>query len=56
MFTNINRFKYYTTEKVLFYELTNGGYLVIEIRANGKTITEDVLNDATNFNIKEIDN
>lgn len=56
MFTNINRFRYYTNKKVLFYELSNGGYLVIEISGNGKEITNEILNDATNFKINEIDN
>lgn len=56
MFTNINRFEYYTNKKVLFYELSNGGYLVIEISGNGKEITDEILNDATNFQINEIDN
>ncbi len=55
MFTNINRFKYYINKKVLFYELASGGYLVIEISGNGKEITENILNDATNFEIKEVD-
>lgn len=56
MFTSINRFEYYTNKKVLFYELSNGGYLVVEISGNGKEITDEILNDATNFQINEIDN
>lgn len=56
MFTNINRFKYYTNKKVLFYELSDGGYVVIEISGNGKEITNEVINDATNFEINKIDN
>ncbi len=55
MFTNINRFKYYINKKVLFYELTNGGYLVIEISGNGKKITDEILKEATKFQINEID-
>ena len=55
-FTNINRFRYYINKKVLFYEMSNGGYLMIEISGNGKEITDEILNDATNFEIKEIDN
>lgn len=55
-FTNINRFRYYINKKVLFYEMSNGGYLMIEISGNGKKITDEILNDATNFEIKEINN
>lgn len=55
MFTNVNRFKFYTNKKVLLYELTNGGYLLIDISGNGKDITDDILTDATNFSIKQID-
>lgn len=56
MFTNINRFYYYTNKKVLFYELDTGGYLVIEVSGNGKEIADDILKDATNFEVKKIDN
>lgn len=54
MFTSINRFHYYINKKVLFHELSNGGYFVVEISGNGKEITDDILNDVTNFQIKEI--
>ena len=56
MFTNINRFYYYTNKKVLFCELDTGGYLVIEVSGNGKEVTDDILKDATNFEVNKIDN
>jgi hypothetical protein len=54
MFTNINRVKYYINKKVLFYEIENGGYLIITISGNGKDIPENIINDATNFVVEEI--
>ncbi len=56
MLSNVNRFQYYINKKVLFYEIPSGGYLVIEISGNGKDITDELLKDATNFEIKEIAN
>lgn len=51
-FTNINRYKYYIYHKAFFYKLENGGYLIIEIRGNGKEISDSIIKEATNFEIK----
>lgn len=51
MFTSINRVKYYANIKVLFYELSSGGYLVINIKGNDVQISDEILNDLTNFEI-----
>lgn len=56
MFTGIDRFYFYINKKVLYYELSNGGYLIIEISGNGKEIDNNIINEVTNFNIKKIDN
>lgn len=52
-FTNINRYKYYVNHKVLFYKLSDESYLIIEIQGNGKEISDDIVNQATNFEVKE---
>lgn len=52
MFTNVNRNRYYIYKKVLFYELSNGGYLVIKVSGNGNEISDDILNEVTNFDIE----
>ena len=52
-FTNINRKKYYINYKALFYKLNDNGYLIIEIQGNGKEISSDVVNQATNLEIIE---
>lgn len=52
MFTTTNRIKYYVNIKVLFYELKNGGFLVIKIQGNGTEISDELLNELTNFEIK----
>lgn len=52
MFTNVNRMRYYIHKKVLFYELSNGGYLVIEVNGHGNEISNDILNELTNFDIE----
>lgn len=51
MFTSINRVKYYANVKVLFYELSTGGYLVIKVEGNGVQISDEILNELTNFEI-----
>lgn len=51
-FTNINRYKYYINHQALFYKLENGGYLIIEIKGNGKEISDAIIKEATNFEIK----
>lgn len=52
-FTNINRYKYYVHYKALFYKLNDESYLIIEILGNGKEISDDIVNQATNFEAKE---
>lgn len=49
-----NTYKYYTNEKVLFYDLQNDKYLVIIIKANENEIKDELINELTNFviNIK----
>ena len=42
---------HYTYKKVLLHQLSNGGYVVIEIDGNGVEISEEVLNDLTNIDI-----
>lgn len=49
MFTNINRFKYYVNCKALFYKLDDEKYLIIEIKGNGQKISNDIVNQVTNF-------
>ena len=52
LFTNTNRIRYYINKKVLFYELSNEGYLIIEVNGNGKEISDEILNEVTNFEYK----
>ncbi len=56
IFTNTNRQKYYVNKKVLFYEIPNKGNMYIEINGNGKEVSDNILNELTNFiiEIKEI--
>ena len=51
MFTTTNRVRYYANIKVLFYELSNGGYLVIKVKGNDSKISDEILKDLTNFEI-----
>ena len=53
MFSNTNRKKYYVNKKVLLYEMSDKGNLYIEINGNGKEITNEVLNELTNFTIEQ---
>lgn len=53
MFTSKNRIKYYTNIKLLFYELSNGGYLMIQIDGNNSEISESLLEELTNFDIEK---
>ena len=46
-----NQYKYYTNEKVLFYELQSGKYLVIIIDGNENNITDDLIAKLTNFDV-----
>ena len=52
-FTNINRYKYYVNHKALFYQLNDGSYLIVEIQGNGKEISDEIVNQTTNFEAKE---
>ena len=52
LFTNTNRIRYYINKKVLFYELSTEGYLIIEVNGNGKEISDEILNEVTNFEYK----
>lgn len=56
MFTNINRYKYYVNHRALFYELNDGIFLIVEIKGNAKEISDDIVNQVTNFDtiIKKI--
>lgn len=54
MFTNRDRIKYYTNVKVLYYELSNNYKLLIQIEGNDSLISDEILNDLTNFEIKQI--
>lgn len=53
MFTNINRKEYYVDKKLLIYSIEDGGNLYIEIDGNGHEVTDDFLNELTNFTIEE---
>lgn len=52
MLTNKNRMPYYQYKKVLFYKLKDNKYISIILNGNGKEITNDIINDFTNFYIK----
>lgn len=52
MLTNKNRNYYYQYKKVLFYKLQDGKYIKIVLNGNNKEITNDIINDFTNFYIK----
>ena len=42
----------YTHEKVLFYQMDSEDYVMIEISGNGVEISNEILNELTNFDIK----
>ena len=46
-----NRYKYYSNEKVLFYDLQNGSYLVLIISANDRNIDNELIKHLANFEI-----
>ena len=52
MFTSTNRVRYYVNVKVLLHELSSGGYLTIKLEGNGNQISDELLNEITNFEIK----
>lgn len=43
---------YYKNVKILFYELPSGEYLIIKVMGNGFEISDDLLKEVTNFDIK----
>ena len=47
--------KYYVNKKVLFYNMPSSGVLYIEIDGNGRSISNDIVNQLVNFNIEEKD-
>lgn len=49
-----NRYKYYTNETVLFYEIQENSYLVIVIKANENEISNELIEQLTNFDINVI--
>ena len=49
-----NRYKYYTNETVLFYEIQENSYLVIMIKANESEISNELIEQLTNFDINVI--
>ena len=51
-FTTIDYFLYDIHKTVLAYAIPNGGFLLIEISGNDKEITDDMLQEATNFVIE----
>ena len=52
LFFETGRKPYYVNSKVLFYKLNTGNVLSIEIKGNGVEISNEVLNELTNFNIE----
>jgi len=52
LFSETGREYYYVNSKVLFYKLDTGKVLSIEIKGNGVEISNEVLNELTNFNIE----
>ena len=52
LFTDVNRKKYYVNKTLLFYTMTDGDVLCIEINGNDKTIPEKMLKELTNFTIE----
>lgn len=55
MLTKENRQRYYVNKKILFYEMPDDGNLYIEIDGNGKELSEDILNELTNFTVETKD-
>lgn len=53
--TLFDRERFNVDARALFYEIDNGGYLVIEIYGNGVEISDEVLNEVTNFDIETKD-
>lgn len=52
IFTNINRFNYYVNVKFLFYEIDDYGCFYIEIRGNNQKISDELINELAQVNVK----
>lgn len=52
LFSNYKRTYYYVNSKVLFYEFEDGNCLSIEIRGNDVEVSDDILNELTNFDVE----
>ena len=52
LFSNYKRTYYYVNSKVLFYEFEDGNCLSIEIRGNDVEVSNEILNELTNFDIE----
>lgn len=52
MYTNINRKKYTASKIILLYQLESGAILKIKITGNNNEITDEILNEATNFDVQ----
>ena len=52
LFSNYKRTYYYINSKVLFYEFEDGNCLSIEIRGNDVEVSNEILNELTNFDIE----
>lgn len=52
LFSEIGREYYYVNSTVLFYKLDTGKVLSIDIKGNGVKISDDILNELTNFDIE----
>ena len=53
MFTSVNRNKYYVYKKALCYEMQNNGSFCVEIDGNDIKITDEIINELTNFSVSE---
>lgn len=51
-FSNYKKIYYYVNSKVLFYELEDGRCLSIEISGNDIEVSNEILNELTNFDIE----
>lgn len=52
LFSNYKRTYYYVNSKVLFYEFDDDNCLSIEIRGNDVEVSNEILNELTNFDIE----
>lgn len=56
LFSNYKRTYYYVNSKVLFYEFEDGNCLSIEIKGNDVEVSNEILNELTNFDIENKEN